>query len=97
MDEVEAAALADVALEPLRAESYSALVDRFIGPGDRCEHSEAVGSSGVRYQVEVQAFWDAGRPGDLRVRAAVDDGGRRAYRPLRRDFILAPDGSFVGE
>jgi hypothetical protein len=28
---------------------------------------------------------------------AIDDGGVRALMPLGESFILAPDGSFVGE
>jgi hypothetical protein len=27
----------------------------------------------------------------------VDDGGFRAFVPLTADFIVGPDGSFVGE
>jgi len=46
----------------------------------------------------VQAFWDSPRqPGNLRVIVAIDDGGWRAFRPLSADFIVASDGSFVGE
>jgi hypothetical protein len=56
-----------------------------------------VGVSGTRYQVEITAFWDSGKPGNLRVLAAIDDGGWRAFKPLSTDFIMAPDGSFVGE
>jgi len=35
--------------------------------------------------------------GDVRVLVAVDDGGMYAFKPLTDSFILAPDGSFVGE
>ncbi len=55
------------------------------------------GASGERYQVQVQVFWDARPGGDVRVMAAIDDGGLRAFVPLTASFILAPDGSFVGE
>ncbi len=55
------------------------------------------GPSGATYQVEIEAFWDSGRPGNLRVMAAIDDGGLSSFRPLCRDFILAPDGRFIGE
>lgn len=57
-----------------------------------------VAESGVQVQVEVQAFWDTPRqPGNLRVIIAIDDGGWRSFRPLSTDFIIASDGSFVGE
>jgi hypothetical protein len=31
------------------------------------------------------------------VLASIDDGGWSAFIPLTDDFIIAPDGSFVGE
>lgn len=93
-DKSEAGRLAESILESLRRESYQALVNRYL---DSPEHREVVGESGKRYQVEVEAFWDSGQPGDLRVRVAIDDGGWRALSPLTSDFIIATDGSFVGE
>jgi hypothetical protein len=33
----------------------------------------------------------------VHVLGAIDDGGLRAFVPLCDDFIMAPDGSFVGE
>jgi hypothetical protein len=33
----------------------------------------------------------------MRVAGSIDDGGWRAYLPLCRDFIMAPDNSFVDE
>lgn len=56
-----------------------------------------VAESGVQYQVDVQAFWDSRQPGNLRVIVAIDDGGWRAFKPISTDFIVASDGSFVGE
>ena len=58
---------------------------------------ELVGPSGATYQVEVEALWDARPGGNIRVLGAIDDGGFRAFVPLTSDFILAPDGHFVGE
>jgi hypothetical protein len=42
---------------------------------DTQESFERVGASGTRYAVEVRAFWDDKRQGNLRVRAMIDDGG----------------------
>ena len=42
-------------------------------------------------------MWDRGKEGDLRVLVMIDDGGWHAHGPLVEDFIIAPDGSFVGE
>jgi hypothetical protein len=74
--------------------SYDDLVVRLL---DKQESSARVGARGITYAVEVEAFWDDRPGGNLRVRAMIDDGGVRAFRPLVEDFILAPDGSFVGE
>ena len=78
----------------LRTESYQTLVTHYL---DGSHHRELVGESGVSYQVEILAVWDGLQPGNLRVIVAVDDGRWRAFIPLSEDFIIAPDGSFVGE
>lgn len=79
----------------LRAQSYPALVAKYLG---ETEVRSALGTSGVDYQIEIQGVWDRGKPGDLRILAGIDDGSfRSALRPLTDDFIMAPDGSFVGE
>jgi hypothetical protein len=93
MDKGEAAALLKQHLEGYRRRSYSDLVTLLGSP----QTAELVGSSGIKYQVEVGVHWD-GRPGGaLRILGSIDDGGWRAFRPLCDDFILAPDGRFVGE
>ena len=58
---------------------------------------EVSGLSAEVYQIEVQAFWDSGEPGNLRVMVSIDGGGIPAWRPLTNDFILSPDGKFIGE
>jgi hypothetical protein len=94
VDKVEARAFAEQTLQLLREQPYEVLVERYLSKPDV---TEMVGVSGTRYQVEITAFWDSGKPGNVRVLAAVDDGGWRASKPLSTDFIMAPDGSFVGE
>ena len=56
-----------------------------------------IAESGTWYQGEVQVFWDDKPDGAIRVMASIDDGGWLAIVPLTEDFILAPDGTFVGE
>lgn len=58
---------------------------------------EVQGASGVAYQIEIVAVWDAAPGGNIRVLGAIDDGGWHAFRPLCDDFLIAPNGSFVGE
>lgn len=94
MDKVEARAVLGDEVEKLRACPYSDLVERLL---DKQETFEVTGSSGTRYQVELQAFWDDEPAANLRVIGAIDDGGWHAFAPLSDDFILAPDGSFVDE
>jgi hypothetical protein len=94
VDNPEAATVAEAAVDRLRAVRYDDLVARLL---DQVETDEVVGESGALYQVEMQALWDSGKPGDLRVMVAVDDGRWSAFRPVSRDFIVASDGSFVGE
>ena len=94
MEKAEAREVAAALLSELRTLPYEELARRLL---DRQETSEVVGASGTRYQLEAQAFRDSRGSEDLRVTVAVDDGGLRAFFPLSVDFIIAPDGSFVGE
>ena len=94
MNEEEATTILGNTVAELRRDSYDALVDRYLHESDT--HS-VVAESGAEYQVEIQAFWDGRAPGNLRVIVAIDDGRWRAFHPLSADFIVAPDGSFVGE
>jgi hypothetical protein len=95
VDEQEAAAVGEDVLAEYRRETYESLRRLLREPESR----DVVAASGVVYQVEVNAVWDGAQDGDLRVMAAVDDGTfRRATVPLGGiDFVMAPDGSFVGE
>lgn len=93
MDNAEAAALLKEHLEGYRLRSYADLVTLLGKP----QAGELRGASGATYQLEVQVHWDD-RPGSaLRALGSIDDGGWRAVKPLCGDFILAPDGRFVGE
>lgn len=93
MNSSEARAILLEAYAKYRAKSYEDLLT-LLGHQD-CYDVE--GPSGVRYQLEIQAFWDD-KPNDvLRVRAAIDDRGIRAFYPMMEDFLIAPDGRFVGE
>lgn len=58
---------------------------------------ERKSSAGVDYQFEMQAFWDDQRDGPIRVLVAIDGPGLPSFSPITDDFIIAPDGTFVGE
>ena len=87
--------LVENVIPTLRDLSYKELVTRFVS--QRPEHQSLDGPSGHRYFVEVQGFWDGGNRGPIRVLAAIDDGGRSAFKPLTEDFIKAEDHSFAEE
>lgn len=94
MDKAEARDLLAKELEKWRARSYADLSSYIDAEAFT---KEVKGQSGVTYQIEIEVFWDSKPQGDLRVLGAIDDGGWRAFVPLSDDFILSPDGSFVGE
>jgi len=93
MDNEEARALLQNHLQDYRQRAYGELVALLGQP----QVAELRGVSGVKYQVEVEVHWDHRPGGAIRVLGSIDDGGRRAFKPLCDDFILAADGTFVGE
>jgi hypothetical protein len=75
----------------LRQESYESLKATWLG---RPDGEQVSGDSGKEYTVEVEAFWDDPRdPGNLRVVVSVGS----SIMPPTDGFIVAPDGTFVGE
>ena len=62
-----------------------------------CQNAELTGADGTVYQLEFEFFWDDKPAGDVRVIGGIDGGGISALTPLTDDFIMAPDGRFVGE
>ena len=94
MDKKEARRILNDEIGKLRQRGYADLRESLLRES---ETFEVVGASGTRYQVEIEAVWDSGEGGPLRVFALIDDGGLRSFAPMSEDFIVAPDGSFVGE
>lgn len=93
MNEQITHALINAELTRLRALPYSQLVSAIGKP----ETFNRVTEDGKSYQLEVETVWDGKKREDVRVIVAADDGGIRALKPLTGDFIMRPDGSFVGE
>lgn len=94
INKAEASQVLTQELEQWRSRPYNELVSLIGGEPFTKEVSRP---SGVTYQIEIEVFWDHNPHGDVRVLGAIDDGGWRAFFPLTDDFILSPDGSFVGE
>jgi hypothetical protein len=94
MDDDEARSLIEKALQPYRSRSYSEL-EALVGVGPAT--GEIEGPSGFQYHFEIEVLWDARPRGNIRVIGAIDDMKWRSFNPVCADFIVAPDGSFVGE
>lgn len=93
MNRIEALRVLRAELQPWRERSWTDL-RKEVGQSRRFE---VTAESGTWYQGEVQMFWDDKPDGAIRVMASIDDGGWRAFVPLTDAFILAPDGTFIGE
>jgi hypothetical protein len=93
MNNKEAKNILKEELKKFRSTSYTALRNR-LGEIDSIEIK---GQSGAKYQIEIQIIWDGDQDSNIRVIGSIDDGGLRAFFPLTESFIMAPDGSFVGE
>jgi hypothetical protein len=96
MDKNEAINLANQKLAELRQKSFEELKNYLSPKG--AQTLEIVGMSGKTYQLELQSFWDGAEGGNLRVMVSVDDGSfLRTLKPLSTDFIISPEGTFIGE
>ena len=93
MDKKEAHQILAKHLQDFRGKSYADL-KRLLTEQDTIEVTAPSGNS---YQIEIQAVWDDRPDGNLRIIGNIDDGGLRALVPLSDDFIISPDGRFVGE
>jgi hypothetical protein len=93
MDKGEAREILSRHLAGYRSRTHANLVGRL----GQIDVSEVIGPSGATYQIEVEVFWDDKTQRNLRVMASIDDGGWLSLAPLCESFILAPDGSYVGE
>jgi hypothetical protein len=92
MNESEAKLILMRELSRYRKLSYTELL-ALLGSIETCERASP---SGITYQVELEVFFVDAKQ-NVYVMGCIDDGGWRAFKPLCGDFIVAPDGSFVGE
>jgi hypothetical protein len=93
MNEIEAKSILEQELSRYRRRSYSELLSLI----NHIETIEPDSPSGVTYQIEIEVLFDDESQRNLRVAGAIDDGGWRAWKPMCDGFIMAPDGSSVGE
>jgi hypothetical protein len=107
--ESEAKALLARRIDELREESSyreltaslstvrSYLGGRIETGGPEAEHVEVESSSGVIYEVETLITWDDRQHTNVRVIVNVAELHPRDVCCCSDSFILAPDGSFIGE
>jgi hypothetical protein len=94
MDKSEATKILQGHMSRYRAKPYAELKS-LIG---NVQVHGAAGQSGAEYTLEFDVLWDSNPDCDIRVIGAIDDGTfRSTFSPLSDDFILSPDGKFVGE
>jgi hypothetical protein len=95
MDKTEARVVLAEQLAIYRGRSYADLVS-LVGTNSVVE---ARGQSGAEYQIEIEVLWDSKRDKlNVLVTGAIDDGRFfSALSPVCDSFIVAPDGTFVGE
>lgn len=63
----------------------------------RNEEIRSVGGSKTDYIITVEAFFEDKKEKTVRVLLNIDEKGAASFVPMSRDFIMAPDGTFVGE
>ena len=95
MNRGEAQSILSECLSGYRERSYSELAA--CVSENRVETKEIVAPSGARYQVEIVFVWDDKQKANVRVIGSIDDGGIRALVPVSDDFIVSPQGCFIGE
>ena len=80
-------------LKVFRGKPYAELA-AMAGQGQIKTH-ELAAPSGIRYQVEIQFFWDNEPNANVRVMGSIDDGSIRALHPISEVFIVSPQGRFI--
>ena len=92
----------------MRHWSYDRLaaeIDRTRDQHDCLRHVEGVAADGTAYHMEFNVFWDDQTGADLRVIGDLTTEPQRpwlGFVPIHMpdvsdDFIMRPDGTFVGE
>jgi hypothetical protein len=93
MDKAEARRIADKDLVFYRALGYEQIAAK-IGSQ---ENFDRVSESGEPYQIEFDFFYDDSESKNIRVCGIVSYSGWTDFFPVSSDFIIAPEGYFVGE
>ena len=93
MDKRKAEQLAETELESYRSLQYETIAAK-LGTQE-CFERET--EDGNKYSVEVDFFYDDAEERNIRVTAMISNSFWTSISPFSSDFIVAPDGSFIGE
>ncbi len=93
MNKTEAASIIESELAQYKKLSYEDLV-RKIGEQ---ETFERINETGENYQIEIDFFFDDEKEKTLRVTGMISYSFWTDFSPVCSDFIIAPDGKFIGE
>ena len=93
MKKEEAIKILEDKLSEYRKLSYAELVEKV---GEQ-ENFEGKNEKGEDYRIEFDFFYDGHEETDLRVTGMISYSGWTDFFPEVSDFIIAPDGKFVGE
>lgn len=94
MNREEALKILESQIRELRSQTYEHLRQYLDG----AVVVEVLGSSGAKYQIEIEAVSDHKPESDLYIFASIDDGTLwSTLSPLTDSFIISPNGTFVGE
>lgn len=88
MDTAEAGKVLEQFLARYRQIPYAALAARVNEYDKKLMPREGGGI----WQLQADFFWDDAPQGDIRVMAAIDDGGLSACAPITDSFIKSPEG-----
>ena len=91
MNREQARELAEAEIAPYREWSY----ERLLALRDQTKTYQIAGDDGALYRIEIQAFWDTGSPGNLRVWLNLDEGSESDSLPVSADFVMTPAGDLV--
>lgn len=89
----EALEIIETCLGKYRQSDYSELILK-IG---KQEIFEGFGRDGRKYQIEIDFFFDDEITKNLRVTAMISYSLVTDFSPIVSDFIIAPNGKFIGE
>jgi len=95
VDKNEAATVLEDELLAYRHKTYAELSELV----SRSDHHSATGPSGATYELDIQVLRDSSKTNNLRVMGAISEAGDRLsfQKPFCSDFIISPEGTFIGE